>query len=380
MLKVDLYWDLRSSLPERHTGVGKHVINVISGLLAQTDIDLRVLLAKDQKAMWSLQKEAYGWGSLTSQVLPFSNKAGRLLFAASALPSIEYLCRSRDVIYSPMELLLSTGKVPYINTIHGIPSFEDSIGKAIYASRALKIERAKQAWFFRRSRSLCQKSFVVSDYLKQRLVSRLQFAPDFLEVVYNGADEIFFDTKALQAPECSDATLLVVGGINALDGAEHLLTVTRLLKKERPSVKIRIVGDRHESPWYEKMAQMHNVVFCGFLNSADLLLEMKRSTALLYLPAVESFGIIGVEAMACGLPIIACRSTSLPEVLGDAPFWVDIDQPNMVLEAVDTILGSPFARIRYVETGFEQAANFHWGNVTSNVVSGLQRTKKHYRI
>ena len=377
MLKVDLYWDLRSSLPERHTGVGKHVINVISGLLAQEDIDLRVLLAKDQKAMWSLQKEAYGWGSLTNQALPFSNKMGRLRFAASALPSIEQLCRSRDVIYSPMELLLSTGKVPYVNTIHGIPSFEDSIGKAIYASRALKIERAKQAWFFRRSRSLCRKSFVVSDYLKQHLVSRLQFAPDFLEVVYNGADEIFFDTEVLQATECSDATLLVVGGINALDGAANLLTVARLLKKERPSVKIRIVGDRHESPWYEKMAQMHNVVFCGFLDSADLLLEMKRSAALLYLPAVESFGIIGVEAMACGLPIIACRSTSLPEVLGDAPFWVDIDQPNIVLEAVDTILRSPVARNRYVEAGYEQAAKFHWVNVASNVVSGLQRTKRH---
>jgi len=377
MLKVDLYWDLRSSLPERHTGVGKHVINVISGLLAQADIDLRVLLAKDQKAMWSLQKEAYGWGSLTNQALPFSNKMGRLRFAASALPSIEQLCRSRDVIYSPMELLLSTGKVPYVNTIHGIPSFEDSIGKAIYASRALKIERAKQAWFFRRSRSLCRKSFVVSDYLKQHLVSRLQFAPDFLEVVYNGADEIFFDTEVLQATECSDATLLVVGGINALDGAANLLTVARLLKKERPSVKIRIVGDRHESPWYEKMAQMHNVVFCGFLDSADLLLEMKRSAALLYLPAVESFGIIGVEAMACGLPIIACRSTSLPEVLGDAPFWVDIDQSNIVLEAVDTILGSPVARNRYVEAGYEQAAKFHWVNVASNVVSGLQRIKRH---
>lgn len=377
MLKVDLYWDLRSSLPERHTGVGKHVINVISGLLAQADIDLRVLLAKDQKAMWSLQEEAYGWGSLTNQALPFSNKMGRLRFAASALPSIEQLCRSRDVIYSPMELLLSTGKVPYVNTIHGIPSFEDSIGKAIYASRALKIERAKQAWFFRRSRSLCRKSFVVSDYLKQHLVSRLQFAPDFLEVVYNGADEIFFDTEVLQATECSDATLLVVGGINALDGAANLLTVARLLKKERPSVKIRIVGDRHESPWYEKMAQMHNVVFCGFLDSADLLLEMKRSAALLYLPAVESFGIIGVEAMACGLPIIACRSTSLPEVLGDAPFWVDIDQPKIVLEAVDTILGSPVARNRYVEAGYEQAAKFHWVNVASNVVSGLQRIKRH---
>lgn len=377
MLKVDLYWDLRSSLPERHTGVGKHVINVISGLLAQADIDLRVLLAKDQKAMWSLQEEAYGWGSLTNQALPFSNKMGRLRFAASALPSIEQLCRSRDVIYSPMELLLSTGKVPYVNTIHGIPSFEDSIGKAIYASRALKIERAKQAWFFRRSRSLCRKSFVVSDYLKQHLVSRLQFAPDFLEVVYNGADEIFFDTEVLQATECSDATLLVVGGINALDGAANLLTVARLLKKERPSVKIRIVGDRHESPWYEKMAQMHNVVFCGFLDSADLLLEMKRSAALLYLPAVESFGIIGVEAMACGLPIIACRSTSLPEVLGDAPFWVDIDQSNIVLEAVDTILGSPVARNRYVEAGYEQAAKFHWVNVASNVVSGLQRIKRH---
>ena len=377
MLKVDLYWDLRSSLPERHTGVGKHVINVIAGLLAQKDMDMRVLLAKDQEPLWPLQKAAYGWGSLKSQVLPFSNKMGRLRFGTSAWPSIERLSRGRDVIYSPMELLLSTGKVPFVNTIHGIPFFEDSVGKAIYASRAQKIERVKQAWFFRRCRSLCQKSFVVSDYLKQRLVSRLKFAPDFLEVVYNGADELFFDGEALQASGCFGASLLVVGGVNSLDGAANLLTVARLLEKERPLVKIRIVGDRHESPWHEKMAQRHNVVFCGFLNSADLLVEMKRSAALLYLPAVESFGIIGVEAMACGLPIIACRSTSLPEVLGDAPFWVDVDQPNIILEAVDTFLGSPDARSRYIETGFKQATNFHWGNVVSRVISGLQHVKEH---
>lgn len=373
MLKIDLYWDLRSSLPERHTGVGKHVVNVVSGLLAQDSVNVRVLLAQDQQSLWARQKSAYGWEQIKCAVLPFSNKEGRLRFGAFKWPSIESLSHERDVIYSPMELLLSGGSVPFVNTIHGIPSFEDTVGKAIYAARSYRMDRVKQAWFFRRCRSLCQSSFVVSDYLKGELVSRMQFDPEFLKVVYNGADEIFFDGVTSPTHDDSHATLLVVGGVNAMDGAANVLKVAKLLEKERPKVKIRVIGDRHESPWYEQMTQMKNVVFCGFLDSTDLLHEMKRSTALLYLPAVESFGIIGVEAMACGLPIIACPSTSLPEVLGDAPHWVAVDQESSILGAVDAFLTSADIRTRHIEAGYKQAANFHWKQVVDHVLEGLKR-------
>jgi hypothetical protein len=47
MLKVDVYWDLRAPMPERHTGVGKHVIAVLCGLNASSEIDLRVLAGFD---------------------------------------------------------------------------------------------------------------------------------------------------------------------------------------------------------------------------------------------------------------------------------------------------------------------------------------------
>lgn len=376
-MKIDIYWDLRATDPERHTGVGKHVIEVIKGLRASGQIDLRVLLAKDQLELWTQQAPAYDWLAIPTVQLPHTNKGYRFRVGAGIPSLLDRICAGRDLVYSPMELLLQLKDIPFINTIHGIPCFEKDIPQVVYQSWGFRKERMKQAWFFLRCRQLCRTCFVVSDYLKERLTAQFGFGSKQLHTVFNGAEDIFYTGSSDEAhgqPHAESIRLLQIGGANLFDGAPSVLQVARYLEKASPNAKIAIVGDRHEAPWEHDLRAQANVEWCGFLSGSRLLEEMKRATALLYVPAVESFGIIGVEAMATGLPILATQSTALPEVLGDAACWIDPADDASIQRGIERVCQNEKPRAQLIDAGLRRANRYRWSHVVERVVEGFKRT------
>src|ERR1044071_7562476 len=69
--------------------------------------------------------------------------------------------------------------------------------------------------------------------------------------------------------------------------------------------------------------------------SAEGLGALYRGAALLVLPSLyEGFGLTALEAMACGTPVVASRTSSVPEVVGDAAILVD---PTDTLELADAM-------------------------------------------
>jgi len=87
---------------------------------------------------------------------------------------------------------------------------------------------------------------------------------------------------------------------------------------------------------------------------------MPQYLALLYLPNVESFGIVALEAMAAALPVLACRLTAVPETAGDGAWYVDENRPEEVVEAVVALRADPVLRRAWVERGRRRAAGFTW--------------------
>lgn len=374
-LKIAIYWDLRSTIPERHTGVGKHVVEVVTGLQAEPNVEVKILLAKDQAELWPSQAAAFGWKKLQTQGLPFGNRSGRLL-AAFGFSRAEKAVDDCDLVFAPSEILPPFRSRPCITTIHGIPYFEPTLPNANYNSLLYRLERFRQAWFMRRCRRACRACFVVSDYLRDRIIQEFELPAEQLVPVYNGADALFFQQSGDQPPPLrnrkhDEVRLLQVGGANVFDGGMDVLKIARFLQEHDANAKIYIAGDRHEPPWDGLLKQQKNVFWLGFLSSDKLLEEMNRSTALLYLPAVESFGIIGVEAMAAGLPIIAKRSTALPEVLGSAAAWVDPDAPESIREAFDTACTDTEQRDELIRAGRERATRYTWPAVVERVAKGL---------
>jgi glycosyltransferase involved in cell wall biosynthesis len=107
--------------------------------------------------------------------------------------------------------------------------------------------------------------------------------------------------------------------------------------------------------------------------------------ALLYLPNVESFGLAALEAMAAGLPVIACRSTAVPETAGDAAIYVDLPLGTgekgtgsfceargacPLFSAIDTLRNST-ARAEWIARGKARAAEFTWAACVSRLANAM---------
>jgi glycosyltransferase involved in cell wall biosynthesis len=73
---------------------------------------------------------------------------------------------------------------------------------------------------------------------------------------------------------------------------------------------------------------------------------------------LEGFGLPPLEAMACGVPVVATNRTSVPETLGDAPLYVDPADTEAMSEAMQTVLEDADLRSRLIEAGLIRCADF----------------------
>jgi glycosyltransferase involved in cell wall biosynthesis len=102
------------------------------------------------------------------------------------------------------------------------------------------------------------------------------------------------------------------------------------------------------------------VVRTGWLEPSALAALLRGASVLAFPSLYEGFGFPPLEAMAAGIPVVATRAGSLPEVLGAGAAMVDVGDPDGLAEAIGRVLDDPALRERLVEVGRERAAGFSW--------------------
>ena len=150
---------------------------------------------------------------------------------------------------------------------------------------------------------LAENNVAVSEQTKRDL-ERLGL--ENVEVIPNGID---FERiqRVRRADEESD--VIFAGRLIRDKNVDVLIRAVKLLKEEASDVKCVIVGDGPERRRLEKLARdlglNSNVEFKGFLKEHDDVIALMKSSKVFVLPSTrEGFGIVALEANACGLPVI----------------------------------------------------------------------------
>jgi glycosyltransferase involved in cell wall biosynthesis len=160
--------------------------------------------------------------------------------------------------------------------------------------------------------------------------------------------------------------LLYVGNLKPHKNVVTLLRAFAQLRKHRRlRHSLLIVGD--DARW--KRSVVDECLRLGirdcttFLShvSQPLLPSVYADADLLVMPStVEGFGLPVLEAMACGTPVIASRSASLPEVGGDAAIYFDPADPEELAVQIERILHSPELQASLRSKGIQRAKQFTW--------------------
>src|ERR1035438_2480624 len=153
------------------------------------------------------------------------------------------------------------------------------------------------------------------------------------------------DTDLFRPPseKMAGHRLMHVGGLQpglAHKGLEQSRDVTAALKPRYPDVHLAVVGDGSKQAYYQEVATRlgiaQQVEFCGRLNGQDLVNAYQLADILITPSRKEAFGMVLIEAMACGVPVVAGAAEGIPDVVDDGEVGFLVE-PDNVAGFVDRI-------------------------------------------
>jgi glycosyltransferase involved in cell wall biosynthesis len=104
----------------------------------------------------------------------------------------------------------------------------------------------------------------------------------------------------------------------------------------------------------------HRVVRTGWVDATVLSALLSQAAVLAYPSLYEGFGFPPLQAMAAGVPVVATKAGSLPEVLGDGALLVEAGEGEPLAGALDRVLTDQVLRDRLVASGTMRAGSFTW--------------------
>jgi glycosyltransferase involved in cell wall biosynthesis len=98
----------------------------------------------------------------------------------------------------------------------------------------------------------------------------------------------------------------------------------------------------------------------GYLPRKDLVNVIAGATALVYPSVYEGFGLPPLEAMACGVPVIASNVSSIPEVVGSTGILVNPQDETQLMQAMLTVTQAPEIRDALAAQALARSRTFSW--------------------
>jgi len=138
-----------------------------------------------------------------------------------------------------------------------------------------------------------------------------------------------------------------------------------IVERRIAAPELRLAGSATPAagPWLARLdrAPLKGIArHVGYVNPADTR-RLYEGARLLVLPSFEEgFGIPVLEAMTLGVPVVAARRGSLPEVLGDAGLLVDPEQPTEIADAIVRLLRDSTFASACAERGIARSRQFRW--------------------
>lgn len=208
-----------------------------------------------------------------------------------------------------------------------------------------------------------------------------RYFPAEYAIIPNGVDVATYGSKQAPYPGLDDGvpTVLFVGRFNEdRKGFRYLLEAMALIQASHPEVRLVVAGGGDPAPFRALIRSQHirNVHFLGFVTKQQLA-ALYQTTTLFCAPSTggESFGIVLLEAMAAGCPVVAADNPGYRDVLENRREGLLVPARNAqaLAVAILQLIGNPDSRQAMAEAGRRKAARYAWDRVAGDILSYYSR-------
>lgn len=219
------------------------------------------------------------------------------------------------------------------------------------------------------------KVLVVSEFEK-RLLQRNGFR-DNTVVIPNGIDlEEFKVTSNYLARYNLNKRIkiLFVGRLTASKGVDLLPLIASSLAIKYPEIIFIVVGSdggykKHLEKAVRDQKLKNYFLFLDALPRPYLLSVFKNADVFLLPTRSEAFGMVLVEAMAAGLPIVAASNTAVPELIQETitGLLAETGNPISFVEKISYLIDNPSVRIQLKDQGLKQSQEYDWNKIVARL-------------
>ena len=229
----------------------------------------------------------------------------------------------------------------------------------------------------------------VSGWMKSEVVSTFRIPSEKVVDIPNAVDPLKFegaaDNQAARrrwGVEDGDRLITAVGRLTAQKGFDDLIRAYPIIKRSVPASRLLLVGDGYMRTELEHLAeQLHvkdSTTFAGFISDTELVAALRSSDVVVVPSRFEPFGIIALEAMAAGTPLVVSRVGGLAEIVEDSVDGIEVEpnNPSAIASATVSILSDREFAARLATRGEEKAKSYSWENVAKRTLGVYQEAAR----
>ena len=210
----------------------------------------------------------------------------------------------------------------------------------------------------------------VSKVTRNEVALRYSVPLDRIRVVHNGIEASLKQAEGVLP--CEGMRVLFLGRITAQKDPGTFLRAAELVHERLPEVRFVIAGDGDLLPQMVGLARdlgLSNVVrFAGSLDEAEVQRMYAEATVFVMPSRTEPFGLVSLEAMAHGVPVVVTRGAGVLETLPSA-LVVEPGDYRGLADSVFALLTRPALRDEVVRTGQHEVARASWSARTREIES-----------
>lgn len=178
--------------------------------------------------------------------------------------------------------------------------------------------------------------------------------------------------------------ILYIGSFSPRKNILGLIQAFSKINDKLKNIKLIIIGKKGLSydtylKGCEKLNIEDNVIFTGFVETIDLPCFYNCAECFIYPSFYEGFGLPPLESMSCGTPAIVSNVTSMPEILEDAPIYMDPYDVDDMYNKIFMTLNDQSLREKTIKESLKHVKKFSWENTakqTLNVINEIKGSDK----
>jgi len=265
--------------------------------------------------------------------------------------------------------------VPHITMFHTLGAVKNTIGVG-------EDEPELRIWAEKELAKDCHRVIAATEKEKEDLIRYCDASPETISVIPCGVNLDLFQPvdrriARRQLGFDDDRIILFVGRIDPLKGIDRLLMAMTYLEKRHGLRLVVIGGDGHCQPEVERLQRLSqklhvqdSVTFVGAVSQEELPCYYSAAHVCVVPSYYESFGLVALESLACGTPVVAAEVGGIESVVrqGETGYVVKDNAPLRLADRIAALLSEPDGDAQSASSRRASVLRFGWANIAEAII------------